>query len=251
MKRTLILVFLIVGVGLGFEWGVYAGPGISASLTNMNLVSDGLAAYDLPSIPFYQIGITTPFIVRLWKFTIGGGRADAWQVVKGDEYKASLDHHLDIAELGYIVDLNDQIRLRPIIGLGDYEIDLRISELGGGFGDPAGEDAQSWEYDYDNYSLVAGLACDYLWKFANRVVVGFEAKARYLIPLQANVTWRANGWDYNDVEIPGFYPHTPIIGISVIVGYEKTEADRDKEWGEEPEDDNWDDEDWEDNGWDD
>jgi len=64
-------------------------------------------------------------------------------------------------------------------------------------------------------------------------VVGLEAKARYLVPMQKNITWYADG-SYPNATIDDFYPHTPIVGINFFIGYEKVGEDRIEEgWEEE------------------
>ena len=233
MKRILIVLFALAAVGFGFEWGIYGGPGIAGTLTNMDPVHSALSEYNVASIPRYQIGIATPIVIRLWNFTIGGGNSYSWQTASGRDYKATFRHEIDLAEFGYIIDLSDHLRLRPVIGMGDYNIHLRLSEIGAGFGSPEDGDGEGWSYDYNNFSLAAGVGLAYYWKFESRVVVGLEAKARYLVPMQKNITWYADG-SYPNATIDDFYPHTPIVGINFFIGYEKVGEDRIEEgWEEE------------------
>ncbi|MBD3285411.1 hypothetical protein GF359_03215 [candidate division WOR-3 bacterium] len=240
MKRITLAILMLVVSGFAFEWGIYGGPGTSMTFTNMKpLHSDLSADYDISTIPSFQIGIATPVVLRLWNFTLGGGDSYSWQTASGNDYKTFLHHRIDMFELGYVVDLGDNLRLRPVVGIGDYDIDLRISELKGGFGEPDDGDSDSRQYEYDNTSFVAGASLAYIWKFENRVVVGIEAKARYLVPLEQNVPWEPDDRSYPDVYVDGFYPHTPVVGVNFLIGYEKLEEDRDDEWGEELEDDGW------------
>jgi hypothetical protein len=83
--------------------------------------------------------------------------------------------------------------------------------------------------------MTAGASLSYLWKFSNRVVVGLEAKARYLIPFQKDVRWDANG-DYDDGRVPDFYPHTPVIGVNFVIGYENVSDD---DWVEDDWEEDW------------
>jgi len=224
---------LLAAVGFGLNWGIYGGPGIAGTLTNMDPVHSALSEYNVASIPRYQIGIATPIVIRLWNFTLGGGDSYSWQTTSGSDYKATFRHDINLAEFGYIVDLSDHLRLRPVIGMGDYNIHLRLSEIGAGFGSPEDGDGEGWSYDYNNFSLAAGVGLAYYWKFESRVVVGLEAKARYLVPLETDAAWEAQG-TYDDVYVDGFYPPTPIVGINFFIGYEKVGEDRIEEgWEEE------------------
>lgn len=227
MTKKIILATLMISVAaFGLDWGIYGGPGISATMTNMSpLHSDLDPDYDIPSIPSYQIGLSTPIVVRLWNFTLGGGDSYSWQSVSGEDYKVSLHHSIDMFEFGYVVDLGDNLRLRPLMGIGDYDIDLRISDVSGGFGDPDTTDFDPREYGYDNTSIVAGASLAYLWKFENRVIVGLEARARYLVPLEQNAPWKSRDSWYYDTYVDGFYPHTPIVGLNFVIGYEKIGED--------------------------
>ncbi|TKJ39665.1 hypothetical protein CEE36_10225 [candidate division TA06 bacterium B3_TA06] len=233
MRRIILAICLLAAVGFGLNWGIYGGPGIAGTLTNMDQVHSALSEYNVASIPRYQIGIATPIVIRLWNFTLGGGNSYSWQTASGSDYKAAFRHDINLTEFGYIIDLSDHLRLRPVIGMGDYNIHLRISEIGTGFGSPDDGDGEGWSYDYNNFSLAAGVGLAYYWKFENRVVVGLEAKARYLVPLETDAAWEAQG-TYDDVFVDGFYPHTPIVGINFFIGYEKVEEDRIEEgWEEE------------------
>jgi len=241
MKRTLFLLFLLTVAAFGFNWGIYGGPGASFTLTNMKPIHDEISAsdvfdgYDVSSFDNYQLGLATPITLRLFNFTIGGGDVYSWQTFSGSDWKTSFHHRLDIAEFGYIVDLSEHVRLTPVIGIGDYSIDMYISELGGGFGAPDNGGDASRSYDYDNFSLTGGLAVCYLWKFESRVVVGLQAKARYLVPMQKNLTWDAKG-SYPDATIDDFYPHTPIVTLNFFIGYEDVDEDN---WIEEDDWDEW------------
>ncbi|MCK4334675.1 hypothetical protein KAX06_07855 [candidate division WOR-3 bacterium] len=233
MKRILIVLFALAAVGFGLDWGIYGGPGVSATLTNMKPMHEALSAYNIPNIAPYQVGLSTPLILRLWNFTLGGGNSCSWQTASGRDYKAAFRHEINLTEFGYIIDLSDHLRLRPVIGMGDYNIHLRIAEIGTGFGSPDDGDGEGWSYDYNNFSLAAGVGLAYYWKFESRVVVGLEAKARYLVPLETNASWNAEG-TYDDVYVDGFYPHTPTVGINFFIGYEKVGEDKIEEgWEEE------------------
>ena len=233
MKRILIVLFALAAVGFGLDWGIYGGPGVSATLTNMKPMHEALSAYNIPNIAPYQVGLSTPLILRLWNFTLGGGNSCSWQTASGRDYKAAFRHEINLTEFGYIIDLSDHLRLRPVIGMGDYNIHLRIAEIGTGFGSPDDGDGEGWYYDYNNFSLAAGVGLAYYWKFESRVVVGLEAKARYLVPLETNASWNAEG-TYDDVYVDGFYPHTPTVGINFFIGYEKVGEDKIEEgWEEE------------------
>lgn len=239
MKRIILIICLLAVVGFGLEWGIYGGPGVSATLTNMNPMHEEISAsevfdgYDVSSFDNYQLGLATPIILRLWNFTIGGGDVYSWQTFSGSDWKTSFHHRLNITEFGYIVELNEHMRLTPLIGLGDYDIDMHISELGSGFGAPDNGDGVSRSYDYDNFSLTGGLAFFYLWKFESRVVVGMQARVRYLVPMQKNITWDADG-SYPDATIDDFYPHTPIVTLNFFIGYERVREDRiEEDWEEE------------------
>ena len=234
MAKKIILALCVLSVAaFGLDWGIYGGPGASATYTNMNPVQSALSNYDIPTIAHYQVGLTIPVVLRLWNFTIGGGNSYSWQTAAGDEYKATLHHNINQAEFGYVVDLSDRLRLRPVMGLGSYNIDLSISELGGGFGDPGNGDGEYRSYDYENFSLSAGAALAYFWKFENRVIVGLEAKARYLVPLESNAGWQPDDTWYDEVYISDFYPHTPIVSLNFFIGYERLEEDRiEEDWEE-------------------
>jgi hypothetical protein len=172
MKRILIVIFALAAVGFGFDWGIYGGPGVSATLTNMKPMHEALSAYNIPNIAPYQVGLSTPLILRLWNFTLGGGNSCSWQTASGRDYKAAFRHEINLTEFGYIIDLSDHLRLRPV-------------------------------------------------------------KARYLVPLETNASWNAEG-TYDDVYVDGFYPHTPTVGINFFIGYEKVGEDRIEEgWEEE------------------
>lgn len=232
MKRIILAICLLAAAAFGLDWGIYVGPGIAGSLTSMKAVHEALSDYDIPDIAPYQVGLSTPLMLRLWNFTIGGGNSYSWQTASGSDYKATFRHEIDLVEFGYIIDISDHLRLRPVLGMGDYNIHLRISELGGGFGDPGNTDSESRSYDYDNFSLAAGVGLAYYWKFENRVVLGLEAKARYLVPFQTDASWEAEG-TYDDVYVDGFYPHTPILGINFFIGYERLEENRiEEDWEE-------------------
>jgi hypothetical protein len=240
IKKTAVLLLILSAAGFAFDWGVFVGPGPMVTFTNMNPVETSIASsniedYDVPSIANYQFGLQTPITIRLFDFTIGWGDTYGWQTSSGSEWKASFKHRLQFTEFGYIIDLGEHLRLRPVIGLGDYDIDMNLSELGGGFGDPEEGELESYSYDYDNYSMTAGASLSYLWKFSNRVVVGLEAKARYLIPFQKDVRWDANG-DYDDGRVPDFYPHTPVIGVNFVIGYENVSDD---DWVEDDWEEDW------------
>ncbi len=236
MKRILIALCLVVVAAFGFDWGIYGGAGASATLTDMDLVQADLSGYDIPSFDFYQVGLCTPIYVRFWNFTIGGGDTYSWQSASGPDYKASLHHDINQGEFGYVINLSEHLRLRPVIGIGNYHIDLRVSELGGGFGDPDGGSGESTSYDYDNFSMSAGAALAYVWKFESRVVFGLEAKARYLVPFETNAGWIPDDYWDDEVYIPEFYPHTPIITLNFFIGYEDVDENN---WIEEDDWDEW------------
>jgi|GEM_PF-3429022 len=249
MKRAIILGLVIVASCFALDWGVYGGPGMSFSMTNMKPVHDEISrdaasedpnfpGYDVGSFASYQLGLRTPIIIRFFDFTVGWGDSYSWQTFKGNDWKTSFQHRLEITEFGYIINLGDNLRLRPVVGLGDYDIDMTIAELGGGFGDPQDEtDAISRSYDYHNFSMTAGASIAYLWKFDNNVVIGVEGSLRYLIPFENEDTWDSDGF-YQDAVISDFYPHTPVAGINFLIGYERI-GEEDRLWEGE-----WDD-DWE------
>jgi hypothetical protein len=236
MAKKIMLAFCVLAVAaFGFDWGIYGGPGAAVTFTNMGPVQSALSRYDIPTIAHYQVGLAVPVVLRLWNFTIGGGDSYSWQTASGTDYKATLHHNINQAEFGYIIDLSDHLRLRPVIGIGDYSIDLRIAEISGGFGDSDDADGESYSYDYENFSLTAGVGLSYYWKFESRLIVGLEAKARYLVPLQMNPAWEAESSDYVDVYIDDFYPHTPTVSLGFFIGYEHLDKDREmieKDWEE-------------------
>jgi len=240
MKRLIVLSALAVGAGFGFEWGIYAGPEMNAAAVNMGPVETALSSYEITGLADYQLGLSVPVTLRLWRLTLDFGDFHTWQSAPGNDWRVSFHHSFDRMEFGYVVDLAEHLRIKPLVGMGDYTIHMRLAETGAGFGSPSDGEGESRYYDYENFSVSSGLSVAYYWKFENRVVVGLEAKARYLVPLQSGADWEADG-GYSDVYVPDFYPHTPLLGVNFFVGYErlkkdeaqKAEEDWEKNWEEE------------------
>lgn len=229
VKKIAIVTLILAGAVFAFDWGVYLGPGVNLGLVDMDPIHDAIvedAASDEPNFPGYdvtgfdnfQIGLATPITIRLWNFTIGWNDIISWSTFEGADWKTAFTHYVNITEFGFIINLDEHMRLRPMVGLGDYDIDMRIAETGGGFGDP-GDAGISRSYDYDNYAFSAGAAFSYIWKFENNILVGIEAKARYLVPLRSEDTWSADG-SYDPATIYDFYPHTPLMQLNFVLGYE-------------------------------
>lgn len=240
IKKILILLPLLAASAFALDWGIYGGPGFNMSMTNMTPVYDELQSspvftgYDAPRFANIQMGLATPITIRLGNFAIGLGDAMAWQTSKGTNWKTSFYHTVNSTSFGYIIDLGEHLRLTPAVGIGNYDIRMNISNITGGFGDTT-TNGISVTYDYSNFSINAGASFAYFWKFENRIIVGLEAKARYIVPLEQNAEWRPDDHSYGNNTVEGFYPATPVIGLNFLIGYEKVGEKPviDEEWEED------------------
>jgi hypothetical protein len=244
IKKILIVLVLVSASAFAFDWGIYGGPGFSGSMTNMTPVYDALrdpnsifTGYDVPGISNFQLGLSTPITLRLGNFALTFGDAMAWQTSQGTLWKTSFYHTVNATNFGYIFDIGDHLRLTPFIGIGDYDIRMNVSKSSGGFGDSVSTNSLSVTYDYSNFSLSGGASFAYLWKFENNIIMGLEAKARYIVPLDGEAEWRPRSSDYSDAVVDGFFPATPVVGLSFVIGYEKVSRPKviDQNWNEDSE----------------
>ncbi len=244
IKKILILLPLVAASAFALDWGIYGGPGFNMTMTNMTPVYDELkvadtfAGFDAPGFSNFQMGLSTPITLRLGNFALTFGDAMAWQTSRGTLWKTSFYHTINSTNFGYIVDLGEHMRLTPFLGIGDYDIRMNVAKSSGGFGDTTATGSVSVAYDYSNFSVSGGASFAYLWKFADRIIVGLEAKARYLVPLEANAEWHSESSGYQDATVEGFFPATPIVGLNFVIGYEKISEPKviDQKWDEEGED---------------
>lgn len=244
-KKILIVLLLVSASGFALDWGIYGGPGFNTSMTNMTPVYEALAdansvftGYDVPGLANFQMGLSTPITLRLGNFALTFGDAMAWQISRGDLWKTSLYHTVNSTNFGYIFDIGDHMRVTPFFGIGDYDIRMNVAKSSGGFGDSVSTGSLSVTYNYDNFSVSGGASFAYLWKFANRIIMGLEAKARYVVPLEGDAEWRSESWEYSDAVVDGFFPATPVIGLNFVIGYEKVDTEKtlDQNWEEDSED---------------
>lgn len=246
VKKTLIILFLAVVAAFAFDWGVYGGPRAELTFTNMEPVrvelnADTVKDYNFPAFPFLQPGFSFPIYVRLWRFTIGGGNFNTWQWSTGDDWKVNFNHDVNMADFGYILDLTPNLRLRPTLGIGSYNIRMRLLESGGSFGEPGDYESSTWYYS--SFAMGAGLSASYIWKIEKRIVVGVEAKVGYVFPLESGGTW--DGPENRVAVVPDFYPHTPTVGVGLVIGYEHLDFDFENDLWDDVEDadeeDGWED----------
>lgn len=235
LKKILITLSLAAVALFAFDWGIYGGPRATVTFTNMNPVRDELNAsdndYNFPAFSFFQPGFSFPIYLRLWRFTIGGGDITTWQWSDSDDWRVTFNHNVSMVDFGYIIDLSPNIRLRPTMGIGSYNIAMRLLKKGTGFGEP-GDTTESAEWDYSSVAFSGGLSAGYIWKFEKRIVVGLEAKLGYVVPMGLPGDWE--GPDGRTVDIPDFFPHTPTVSIGMIIGYEKAGEEKIEEgWEEE------------------
>lgn len=221
MKKISFLLILVAVSAFAFEWGIYGGPRCAVDFVNMNPIHDELTAsdYDLPNLSRCQLGLGFPIYFRLGQFTIGGGDNRFWQSSKGDDWKAQFDHRIELAEFGFVIELDENRKVRPLIGIGDYDITMRLSEIGGGFTPNEDSERSSYRYDYSTPVISTGIAFSYLWRIHTSMLIGFEAKAIYVIPLERDRAWDERGGP-NSVIVEDFFPHSPILSMGLLVGWD-------------------------------